>query len=320
MRVVELFSGIGGCAEALRGVAGVEVVAAVDQDLRAAAVYRANHPHPLHIRNLVTVKTKLIASFQGDLWWMSPPCAPHTIRGTQADLDDRRSEAFMRVVALIGELRPRWIALENVPWFAGSRSHALLVETLDALGYPHVEGEVCPTELGMPGVRRRFYLVAGEGVEAWPAPPAPRGSVAAPGESLRCSLASLLDAFDPSLMPDAKTEDRFRDAFHVVDADDPRVVAACFTSAYGRSPVYCGSWVSQRGPKEFAELEAPAEARRVRRLSPSEIARLHGFRPEFQWADVDRAHAWRLVGNSLSVPVVRHILRAIPQLRGDDAL
>jgi tRNA (cytosine38-C5)-methyltransferase len=292
VRVLELFAGIGGCAQALSRDPDVEVVAAIDHDLRAAAVYRANHRHPVHVRNLVSVKAPFIAGFEADLWWMSPPCAPHTIRGAQSDLEDRRSEGFLRVVALLEALRPRWVALENVPWFAGSRSHALLTDTLDRLGYPRTEGEVCPTWLGIPGVRRRFYLVAGEGVRPWPKP-----------VEARSPLSRIVDPYDATLAPDARIS-RFLDALHVVDADDDEAVAACFTSAYGRSAVYCGSWLRQDHEGE----------RRLRRFSPTEIARLHGFPRDFAWTDISTGHAWRLAGNSLSVPVVRHILRAIPDL------
>lgn len=286
MRALELFSGIGGFAEAVRGT---DVrIDAVDHDLRAVAVHRANHGHPVWVRNLASVKTAWIEAFGADLWWMSPPCAPHTIRGNRSDLDDRRSDAFRRVVELIAALRPRWIALENVPWFAGSRSHALLCDALDALGYPRTEGEICPSWLGIPGVRRRFYLVAGEGVVPWSRP-----------VEVRRPISAFLDPYDPELAPDEHASGRFRGALHVVDAADPDATAACFTSAYGRSYVYCGSWLSQDG--------------RLRRFSPTEIARLHGFRDP-DWAGVSREHAWKLVGNSLSVPVVRHVLTAIPDL------
>lgn len=292
MRVLELFAGIGGCAEAVRGHA--EVVAAIDHDVRAAAVYRDNHPHPQHVRNLVSVKTPWIASFEADLWWMSPPCAPHTVRGAQADLADRRSDAFRRVVALIEELRPPWVALENVPWFAGSASHQLLADTLDRCGYDRTEAEICPTLLGVPGVRRRFYLVAGR-TDLLPRP----APVATP-----FPLADVLDPWDPELAPEASVRERFLSALHLVEDDDPHATAACFTSAYGHSPVYCGSWLSQRVDDE----------RRIRRFSPIEIARLHGFPRDFRFEGLSREHAWRLVGNSLSVPVVRHVLSVIPGL------
>ncbi|MCB9680541.1 MAG: DNA cytosine methyltransferase [Alphaproteobacteria bacterium] len=291
-RVLELFAGIGGAARAVDGHA--TVVGAVDHDLRATAVYRANHAGRVHVKNLVSVKDDWLAAFDADLWWMSPPCAPHGIRGAQADVDDRRSAAFLRLLGAVRTVRPSWVALENVPWFQGSRAHGRLVETLDAAGYTWTEGTICPTELGVPAVRRRWYLVAGrEGVTPW-ANPAP--SPSAPGRALADHVGPWRDDL---AVPDALLA-RFGDAMHVVDADGPDAVAACFTRAYGRSPVYVGSYLRQRGPR------GPA----LRYFAPEEIAALYGFGTGFSFGDLPAAHAWKLIGNSVSVDAVRHVLTA----------
>ena len=61
-----------------------------------------------------------------------------------------------------GVTRPTWVVLENVPGFAGSRAFALLERTAEQAGYTtFAHGLRCPTELGVPGVRRRFYAVLG---------------------------------------------------------------------------------------------------------------------------------------------------------------
>ncbi|HMV69558.1 MAG TPA: DNA cytosine methyltransferase, partial [Myxococcota bacterium] len=93
---------------------------------------------------------------------------------------------------------------------------------------------------------------------------------------------------------------RFGDALHVVDADDPHAAAACFTRAYGRSPVYCGSYLRQDGE--------------LRHLAPDEIAALYGFPPTLRLGDLPVADGWKLIGNSVSVDAVRHVLRTIPAL------
>jgi site-specific DNA-cytosine methylase len=285
---LELYSGIGGFAAAVQGQ--VRVLGAVDHDRLAESVYRANHPHPVHVRNLEFVRTDWLASFEADLWWLSPPCAPHGIRGAQGDLDDPRSASLLRLLGAIGEVRPAWVALENVPWFAGSRAQERLHEALAAAGYRWTEGCVCPSELGLPGVRRRYYLVASLGeVAAWPAPG---------GE--RRLLSAYLGPWRAELEVPAAVQQRFGEAFHVVDADDPEAVAACFTRAYGKSPVYVGSYLRQR--HEGGEG--------VRYFAPEEIARLAGFPEGFQFAGLAPRPAWRLIGNSVSVDVVRWVLQA----------
>jgi site-specific DNA-cytosine methylase len=113
-------------------------------------------------------------------------------------------------------------------------------------------------------------------------------------------LASFLDADDPPhLHVDGDLLARYAHAVDVVDAADPHAVAATFTSAYGRSPVRAGSYLRRNGI--------------VRRFSPAEVLRLLGFPASYRLPpELPHAVAWRLLGNSLSVPAVREVLCALP--------
>ena len=98
--------------------------------------------------------------------------------------------------------------------------------------------------------------------------------------------------------------ERYRGALHVIDPGDPRAVAHCFTSAYGRSPVRSGSYLATKTG--------------VRRFSPAEILRLLGFPESFRLPpELGLEGAWRLVGNSLSIDAVRWVLGTIPELGAD---
>ncbi|HUO86208.1 MAG TPA: hypothetical protein VM617_02365, partial [Thermoanaerobaculia bacterium] len=129
----------------------------------------------------------------------------------------------------------------------------------------------------------------------------------------RRPLAELLDpqpAADLTVPQDLAV--RSRHALDVVDADDPQAVTACFTSAYGRSPVRSGSYLAL-APAPAEEDVLPS----LRRFSPSEILRLLGFPAGFRWpADLHREAAWHLAGNSLALPAVRAMLAAVPPLAG----
>src|SRR5688572_11425580 len=194
-RVLELFCGIGGLAAALPE--GVEVAAALDVSELALSVYRANLPHRAHACAIDSLRDEDPRLAEADLWWLSPPCQPYTRRGLGRDLDDPRSAGLARVVRLLERRGPAALALENVPEFAGSAGHGLLRAALARGGYAVAERLLCPTALGVPNRRRRFYLVASrEGLAGWAAnggavPPPPPPS--APPAPLR-PLASYLDA------------------------------------------------------------------------------------------------------------------------------
>ncbi|HSL83487.1 MAG TPA: DNA cytosine methyltransferase, partial [Thermoanaerobaculia bacterium] len=320
LRTLELYCGIGGVAAALDGAAAV--VAAVDINRGALAVYRRNFVHPALARTIEGLSAEELAGFRADLWWLSPPCQPFTRRGLGRDDDDPRAASLLALLERIAELgseAPRYLALENVPGFQGSRCHARLAATLRRAGFRWREGCLCPTELGVPNRRRRYYLVAsrnGEPADWSPeAPKAPRRGTLRPyldPEPDPAPDAGPERRLDPALAWDPELVRRYRHALDVVRADEPGAVTACFTAAYGRSPVRSGSYLALNGDP----VDSPGEPR-LRRFSPAEVLRLLGFPGTFRRPpDLPPEKAWPLVGNSLSVPAVRRVLSAVPELAG----
>lgn len=300
MRVLELYAGIGGLAAALAPAAGAEVVAAVDVSRLALGVYGHNFPHPRLAAAVESLAGDRLRHLDADLWWLSPPCQPFTRRGLGRDLDDPRAATFLAVLDRIAEVRPPYVALENVPPFRRSRACRRLHRTLGEAGYHSLhETVLCPTELGLANRRRRYYLVASRHHRLVPVTPAP----GTPAPRPAVPLAACLDpapagelAVDPDLAA------RYRGALDIVRGDDPAACTACFTSAYGRSPVKSGSYLATGDGA-------------LRRFSPAEILRLLGFPPSFEMpSSVPLGAAWRLVGNSLSVAAVRAVLTVIPEL------
>ncbi len=288
--LLELYAGIGGVA-----ATGARVVAGIDHDELAHTVYAANFSHPVLRKNLVSFPIDALKAFAATVWWLSPPCQPFTVRGQRRDVNDRRCESLLRLVDVMQIARPPVVMLENVPGFAGSLAESRVRGAL--AGYTITVEEHCPTALGVPMQRRRVYLVAlrsdvvdqhGPFAPVWPEIPVQLRPLAGyldehPSEAMRLQPAFL---------------DRFEDALHIVEADDPRALAACFTGAYGRSPVYAGSYLRREGV--------------LYRFSPAEIARLMGFGDAF-WLPDDVPRVTRKLGNAVSVDIARHLLAALPR-------
>lgn len=290
LRVAELYCGIGGCASAVHPEA--VVVSAVDINRQALDVYRRNFPHPTAAVTIESLPAHTLREWNADLWWISPPCQPFTRRGLRRDHRDSRTQSFLEILNRLKEVTPRYLAIENVPGFQGSTTHSLLLETLDNLEFQVQERVLCPTAFGIPNRRERYYLVAGRtGLRDLP-PPRVEAQ----------SLRSFLDREPPpGLRVDPDLVQQYRHALNVVDPLDSMAVAACFTAAYGHSPIRSGSY-----------LKTPSG---LRRFSPTEILRLLGFPKSFTLpTDLPFETAWRLVGNSLSIHAVRYSLSAIPEL------
>lgn len=296
MNVLELFCGIGGCAAAL----GPEdrVIAAIDQNLLAIETYAANFRHTTFAYAVADLPEALWRKSQDGLWWLSPPCQPFTSRGNRRDLDDPRCDGFKFVVEKIRQLRPRRIALENVPGFLKSRAHALLIETLRDDGYDWHESIECPTQLGIPMRRRRYFLAADRDKLIEPRP--------LPQRTCRWSdviESSLNETHGPDLVVPPEDVERFGESIHIVDstADGESAVAKCFTSGYAKSPRYSGSCLRMPDGQ-------------VRKFTPREILRLMGFPESFKLpSSLSLAQQWSLVGNSLSIDCARTLLARFSQ-------
>lgn len=308
--MLELFAGLGGTAAALGAAA--EVVAALDLDRLGLSVYAANLPHPAAVRNLVGIGAPELARLGADLWTLSPPCQPYTRRGRGRDLDDPRAASLVRLLEALPEVRPPYLFLENVPGFHGSRAHRRLREVLDTAGYAVEEWMLCPTELGWPNRRRRYYLLAARNdAEPLRRPPEPRPpAVPVP------PLAELVDRSrdgDPELAVPASLLSAYEGALDLVSPDDPAAVTACFTAAYGRSPVRSGSYLVLDDGQATRGLAPP----RVRRFHPREVLAILGFPAGFRLPEeLPLENGWRLAGNSVSLPAVRFVLEAVPALTG----
>lgn len=294
-RVLELFAGIGGLSAASPAA---RIVAAVEIDRTANAVYRLNHPHPVATAEIAALPPAWFAERQADVWWMSPPCTPFTRRGQQRDLADPRNRALLHLIDVVQTVRPESIVLENVVGFEASQTFQRIEQAWSGAGYRIAWRQLCPSMLGWPNRRPRIYLLASlQDLPGWQ-----------PLSGSTMSLRQLLGPLEPPgeervalrLAPDLASQ--YLHALDRVDPDDPEAVTACFTRAYGRSIVRSGSYLMETGGGES-----------LRRFSPREVAVLLGFPDTFRWpAGMPRERQWQLLGNSLSLPAVRYVLQHCP--------
>ncbi|XP_014012889.1 tRNA (cytosine(38)-C(5))-methyltransferase [Salmo salar] len=164
LRVLELYSGIGGMHYALTesGVAA-KVVAAVDVNTTANEIYKHNFPNtPLLPKTIEGMTLDDFNKLSFDMILMSPPCQPFTRIGLQGDISDPRTKSFLYILDLLPRLikLPRFILLENVKGFETSSARDSLVKTLKECGYNYQELMVSPTCLGMPNSRLRYFMIA----------------------------------------------------------------------------------------------------------------------------------------------------------------
>jgi DNA (cytosine-5)-methyltransferase 1 len=287
MKAIEFFSGIGGMAFALKE-SGSAVTAAYDQNRTANRVYALNHGLEPSPKNVTSLGAEEIRNAGARLWLLSPPCQPYTIRGRRRDLEDPRAQGLLHLIRLLEECLPRSLLLENVVPFSRSETRERLLETLRRARYRILERTLCPTGLGIPNRRPRYYLLASlDGLQA-----------DVKYRRFTSPLAAYLDEEPPAgLAVEPHLIERFLKA---VDTASESGIAACFTRSYGRTIVRSGSYLKT--------------AEGFRRFSPAEIARLLHFPASFRFPEgLTLQVKYRLLGNSVNVAVVGELLRHLPR-------
>ena len=300
LTALELFCGIGGFASAVAG-SNVRVVAALDQSRVALDVYRLNFPgHAARQIDLERVRVEELTAFDADLWWLSPPCQPYSVRGCQRDLEDPRARSLLNLLTVFPEipfaLLPGYLVVENVTGFARSAACGRLKHVLASRGYQLRERLLCPAELGVPSRRPRYYLVASRRELASPRP------VAGRSRALSSFLAPVSGDIPPTdLLLSPEVVGRFGPGLRILDPANPAAYTTCFTAGYGKSLMHAGSYLADPGG--------------VRRFAPAEIAALLGFPETFRFpAVLSLRKRYQLLGNSLSVFAVQEILSQLPEL------
>lgn len=190
-RIVDLFAGAGGWEEGLRGLdrraLGIE-----SDPLACAAARAAGH------ERLEADLAALDPADFGPLWGLiaSPPCQAYSIAGKKlgkadkavviacahelasghdsrrrrlADCKDERSLLTVEPLRWALALRPRWIAMEQVPAVLGLWE--IFAGLLEGHGYRCATGRLSAERYGVPQVRKRAFLIASlDGPVALPEP------------------------------------------------------------------------------------------------------------------------------------------------------
>lgn len=163
MKFISLFSGIGGFDLGFER-AGMTCVAQVEFDKRAREVLRKHWPDvAIHedVRNVGKQNLPIV-----DLVCGGFPCQDLSVAGKRKGLDGERSGLWFEFYRIIGELKPRWVVIENVPGLLTSnrgRDFAVILDGLVKCGY-RVSWRVLDAQyFGLAQRRKRVFIVASLG-------------------------------------------------------------------------------------------------------------------------------------------------------------
>ncbi len=164
-KVASFFAGIGGfdlgCERA-----GMKVVFQCEINSFCQKVLRKHWPDVPLVGDIQALTAGEIPD--ADIWCGGFPCQDVSLanQGKRKGLKGERSGLFYKYAELVGERKPSWLIIENVPGLLnshGGEDFRTLLNTLDELGYGVSWRILDAKYFGTPQRRRRVYIVASLG-------------------------------------------------------------------------------------------------------------------------------------------------------------
>ena len=174
LRVLDLFSGIGGFSLGLERTGGFETAAFCEIEPFPRRVLAKHWPEVPCYDDVRTLTAERLRAdgICVDVICGGFPCQDISVAGKGEGLAGKRSGLWSQIARLAGELRPRFLIVENVSNLLG-RGLGTVLGDLASLGYDAEWHCIPASAVGAPHQRDRLWLVAYADVaERWPHNPA----------------------------------------------------------------------------------------------------------------------------------------------------
>ena len=161
LRVLDLFSGIGGFSLGLERTGGFETVAFCEIEPYPRAVLAKHWPSVPCYDDVRTLTADALRrdGIAVDVICGGFPCQDISQAGNGLGLDGERSGLWREYHRLIGELRPSFVIVENVAALLG-RGMAEVLGDLARIGYDAEWHTIRASDVGVPQNRPRVWIVA----------------------------------------------------------------------------------------------------------------------------------------------------------------
>ncbi|WP_252249196.1 DNA cytosine methyltransferase [Clostridium sp. VAP23] len=165
LKIVDLFSGVGGLSYGFMQAGGKVVVAnEIDSDI--AFAYTKNHPGTKMINEDITkldIDT-IFEKYKGEIDVVigGPPCQGFSQKGSRKTIHDERNFLFRYYYNVVKFLRPKYFLMENVPNLLTAEKGLFkneIEKLFNEIGYNLDSGVLNAADFGIPQTRRRAFIL-----------------------------------------------------------------------------------------------------------------------------------------------------------------
>jgi len=165
LRVVDLFSGVGGLSLGFRK-AGFDIVLANEIDNQIADSYIKNHPETKMINQDITSLNieDVFREYKNAIEVVigGPPCQGFSQKGKRKSINDERNFLFRYFYNTVKFIKPKYFLMENVPNLLtteGGYFKKEIEELFANIGYTLDSNVLNASEFGVPQNRRRAFIL-----------------------------------------------------------------------------------------------------------------------------------------------------------------
>lgn len=163
MKALDLFCGAGGMSLGAK-MAGIEVLAAVDQDKYAIETYAYNFPKVKAFCEDVVGFVDRAKDYRPDLIFGGPPCQGFSTSNQRTrNRANSKNWLFKPMMEIVKYTMPSWVVIENVRGLLeteGGFFLKLIEDELKASGYAVSSRVLLASDYGVPQNRSRLFVVA----------------------------------------------------------------------------------------------------------------------------------------------------------------
>ncbi len=156
LKVLDLFSGIGGFSLALESTGHFQTIGFVENDEYCQAVLQHHFPEVPILGDIKNV-TKETVPTRPDVICGGFPCQPYSVAGDQRAKDDPR-HLWPEMLRIIKEQKPTWVVGENVSGLVKLGLDEILDEMEDQ-GYSTRTFNIPAFSVGAPHQRQRLWII-----------------------------------------------------------------------------------------------------------------------------------------------------------------
>ena len=161
IKIIELFSGIGGFSKGLEQAGfKIEKHYFSEIDKHAIANYKYNFPNAEYIGSVVDIRPR---DFRGiDIITFGSPCQDFSLAGKRKGLEGERSSLIEYAIRMVTDIRPSIFIWENVKGAFSSNSGAdfwTILQAFANIGNYRIEWQLLNTKWFLPQNRERIYLI-----------------------------------------------------------------------------------------------------------------------------------------------------------------